>query len=85
MIVDILTPEKKIFSGEASGVKLPGLLGDFEVLENHAPIIAALGAGKLRLSFKANNTPAQTYFIKGGFVEVLQNKVVVLAEGAETE
>ena len=47
MILEILTPEKKIFSGEVYGVQLPGITGSFEVLDKHAPMVGALKAGKL--------------------------------------
>ena len=47
MTLEILTPEKKLYSGEASAVTLPGIDGKFQLLERHAPIISALGKGKL--------------------------------------
>lgn len=82
MQIELLTPDKKVFSGEASGVKLPGLTGSFEVLENHAPIVSALQAGTVRVALKNNST--KTLEIKGGgFVEVLNNQVMILAEGIE--
>lgn len=79
MHVEFITPEQKFFSGEASGVKLPGLEGFFEILNNHAPLIAALKAGKARITTTEGN---KFLNIKGGFVEVLKNNVVVLVEGA---
>jgi F-type H+-transporting ATPase subunit epsilon len=81
MNLEILTPEKKIYSGEVYGVQMPGISGSFEVLEKHAPLVSALKAGKLKvLKDKLNHV---AYFdIKGGFVEVLNNKVTVLVEGA---
>ena len=77
MQLDILTPEKKIFSGEASLLMLPGLDGLFEILDRHAPLIAAIGHGTLKYQ-----SDKQTTYLKvsGGFVECLNNKVVVLAE-----
>lgn len=81
MQLDILTPEKKIFSGEVYGVQLPGTEGSFEILNNHAPIIAALGKGKMKVLIDKNTT--ERYEIAGGFVEVLKNKASVLIEGAE--
>jgi F-type H+-transporting ATPase subunit epsilon len=78
MILEILTPEKKLFSGEASLVQLPGVDGQFEILNRHAPIISALTKGKVKV--KAND--GVKYFeINGGFVECLNNKVIVCAEG----
>ena len=84
MQIDLLTPEGKIFSGDVYGVQMPGVTGSFEVLEKHAPMIAALQAGKLKiLKEKLNGGPESYYNIQGGFVEVLDNKVTVLVEGAK--
>ncbi len=80
MLLEILSPEKKIFSGEAVGVQMPGVTGSFEVLNNHAPMIAALATGKMRVNTGKENV---IYNIKGGFVEVLNNNVSVLVEGVE--
>ena len=82
MQLDILTPEQKIYSGEVYGVQLPGVEGSFEILENHAAMVAALGEGKMKILKDKNNT--ELYTIKGGFVEVLNNKATVLLEGAAT-
>ncbi len=81
MTLEILTPEKKLFSGEVYGVQLPGITGLFEVLDKHAPLVSALKAGRLKvLRDKQNHTAA--FDIQGGFAEVLNNKVTVLVEGA---
>ncbi|WP_129020701.1 ATP synthase F1 subunit epsilon [Edaphocola flava] len=82
MQLDILTPEQKIYSGEVYGVQLPGVEGSFEILENHAAMVAALGEGKMKILKDKTNT--ELYTIKGGFVEVLNNKATVLVEGAAT-
>jgi F-type H+-transporting ATPase subunit epsilon len=81
MNLEILTPDKKIFSGDVYGVQLPGISGMFEVLEKHAPIVSALKAGTLKI-LKDKNTASQ-YSIQGGFVEVINNKATVLVEGAK--
>lgn len=81
MNLDILTPEKKIFSGDVLGVQLPGIGGMFEVLEKHAPIVSALKAGTLKI-LKDKNTSSQ-YTIQSGFVEVINNSATVLVEGAK--
>ncbi len=80
MDLEILTPERKLFSGEIYGVQLPGIIGSFEILEKHAPLVSALGKGKIKVLKDKNNSII--YTIDGGFVEVLKNKVSVLVEGA---
>ncbi len=77
MKLEIITPDKEIYTGEASLVQFPGIDGLFEVLENHAPLIAALKTGKIKME---NQGQTQYFDINGGIVEVLQNKVLVLAE-----
>ena len=81
MTLEILTPDKKIFSGDVSGVQLPGISGLFEVLDKHAPLVSALKAGNLKILIDKTNTVS--YTIKSGFVEVLNNQTTVLVEGAE--
>ncbi len=78
MKLDITTPDKQLFSGEVSLVQLPGINGLFEVLENHAPLVAALKKGKIKLLYNGDIT--EYYDINGGTVEVLNNNVLVLAE-----
>lgn len=78
MLLEILTPEKKLFSGEVQGVQLPGLEGLFEVLDKHAPLVSALKAGQVKVLF--GKQPSETYSIQGGFVEVMNNKATVLVE-----
>lgn len=83
MTLDILTPEGKIFSGDVYGVQMPGVTGSFEVLEKNAPMIAALQEGKLKVLKDKLNGQTGFYNIQAGFVEVLDNKVTVLVEGAK--
>ncbi len=80
MHLEILTPEKKFFSAEVYGVQLPGIGGKFEVLDKHAPIVSALGKGVLKVL--KDKTSTQSFTISGGFVEVIDNTVTVLAESA---
>jgi F-type H+-transporting ATPase subunit epsilon len=75
MNVEILTPDKTLFSGDAEVLTLPGIKGSFQILENHAPLIANLGKGTLNIKSASGN---QSFDVKGGLVEVLKNKVVVL-------
>ena len=81
MTLEILTPERKIFSGDVYGVQLPGISGLFEVLDKHAPLVSALKAGKLKIL--KDKTATSSYSIQSGFVDVLNNKTTVLVEGAE--
>ncbi len=81
MTLEILTPEKKIFSGEVYGVQLPGISGLFEVLDKHAPMVSALKAGNLKIL--KDKTSTSSFTIQSGFVEVLNNKTTVLVEGAQ--
>jgi F-type H+-transporting ATPase subunit epsilon len=81
MNLEILTPEKKLFSGEVYGVLMPGISGMFEVLDKHAPIVSALKPGRVKILKDKQNHSAH-FDITGGFVEVLNNKVTLLAEGA---
>lgn len=81
LYVDIVAPDKNVFKGEAQGVRAPGVEGSFEVLYNHAPMIAAFEVGPLVVT----TTDGQriSYATSGGYLEVLDNKVTVLAETAE--
>ena len=81
MTLEILTPERKLFSGEVYGVQLPGISGLFEVLDKHAPLVSALKAGKLKIL--KDKSATATYTIQSGFAEVLNNKTTVLVEGAK--
>ncbi len=78
MTLEILTPDKKVFEGEVTAVTVPGTMGSFQILHDHAPIISTLEDGPVIVKSKANE---QTFIIKGGVVEVLKNKIIVLAEG----
>jgi len=78
MYLEIITPEKKLFAGEAELVKLPGTDGSFEVLMNHAPIISTLMEGSIKV--KEFNGNISDFEINGGIVEVKNNKIVVLVD-----
>jgi F-type H+-transporting ATPase subunit epsilon len=80
MQLEILTPEHRVYSGTVYGIQLPGIEGSFEILEKHAPMIASLGQGKMKIMKDKSQT--ELYEISGGFVEVLNNKATVLIEGA---
>ena len=77
MFLEIITPDKKVFSGEITRVQVPGSKGSFEVLNNHAPIISTLVKGKVKLTDKQG---VQFIDIHAGVIEVLKNKIIILAE-----
>jgi len=77
MHLEIITPDKKVFAGEANAVTLPGTDGQFQVLNRHAPLVSTLGKGNVVVDVSGVK---QTYIIDGGVVEVLHNNVLVLAE-----
>jgi F-type H+-transporting ATPase subunit epsilon len=79
MKVEILTPEDSVYEGEVSLVQLPGIDGLFELLDNHAPMITMLSEGNAKVIEK-NTNQTLSFCLKGGVVEVLKNKVLVLAE-----
>ncbi len=78
MFLEILTPEKKIFEGTVSIATFPGADGSFQVMDNHAPLISLLKEGLVEYKSKEAK---ETLTITGGVVEVLSNKVVLLADG----
>lgn len=78
MYLEILTPEKKVFEGNVTIATFPGADGSFQVLDNHAPLISLLKEGVVVYKSKESS---QSVTITGGVVEVLKNKVVLLADG----
>lgn len=95
MQLDILTPEKKLYSGEVAHVEMPGIDGNFGVLGNHAPMISALKEGTMSVAqnqaLSADVVEEENFIadaknknftvdVKGGVVEVFNNKVIVLLD-----
>ena len=91
MQLEVLTPDQELFNGEIESIVLPGIDGYFGILNNHAPIIAALGKGVVTLNGGKNATGSLVdkkkgipetfeFDIKGGTVEMNNNKVIVLAD-----
>ncbi|MBN2638356.1 MAG: ATP synthase F1 subunit epsilon [Bacteroidales bacterium] len=78
MNLEITTPDQTLFKGEVELVQLPGIDGSFEVMEHHAPMISVLKKGIIKI--KIDKDDEDYYEVKGGVVEVLENKVLVLAE-----
>lgn len=79
MKLRIVSPEKVVFDGEVESVKVPGTLGEFEILNNHAPIISSLGKGKVEYQ---TGKETGTIEVRGGFVEVKKNEVSICVEVA---
>jgi F-type H+-transporting ATPase subunit epsilon len=77
----VLTPDSEVFEGEVSAVNVPGTQGPFQILQNHAPIVASLGHGKLEI--KLPDGQELHYWVDKGFVEVLDNKINVLVQKLE--
>jgi len=77
----ILTPEGSLFEGEVEGVQVPGKSGNFLMLFNHAPIVSTLGVGPVVIK-KPDNSEI-VYAVNGGFVEMNDNHMTLLAEKAE--
>ena len=76
MQVEILTPDKSLFSGEAEVVTLPGTDGQFQIFNNHAALVSSLAAGTISIKTAGGE---EKVTIGGGVVEVLNNKIIVLA------
>lgn len=77
MLLEIITPDKSIFKGEVESATFPGSEGSFQVLNNHAPLISSLEKGKVTYRTSSGEFDVM---VNGGVVEVLKNKIVVLAE-----
>ena len=76
-----LTPEKELFKGAINSVKVPGVNGQFEILNGHAPIVAALAKGEVRILDE--NNQRTTFRIEKGFIEVINNEVSLLIQAME--
>lgn len=82
MLLEIIAPDTKLFSGEVDLIQVPGSSGSFEILRNHAPIISTLDEGRIKII----DTKGTTSFfdIGGGVIEAKNNKIIVLAENKRT-
>ncbi len=93
MLLEIVSPEAKLFSGEITSVSLPGVDGHFQILNNHAPIVSLLQKGNVKITanhfnfskeseglFTKVNDQNYTIAIESGTVEMKDNKVIVLAD-----
>ncbi len=76
--IEIVTPQKLHFSGEVVSVTVPGDLGQFQILRNHAPLLSSLTKGKVKLALADRSE--QSFSILDGFFEVSGNKAILLTE-----
>lgn len=83
LYVEIITPSKVAFKGNVKSINIPGVLGNFQVLYNHAPLLSGFETGIIKIT---NTEDAETIFAtSGGTVEVLANKILVLADSLESK
>jgi F-type H+-transporting ATPase subunit epsilon len=79
--LEIVTPKRSVFSGEITSFSAPGVVGGFQVLKNHAPLLSSISIGEVKLVDVAGIE--SRFATSGGVVEVHDNKVIMLAETAE--
>ena len=80
--VEVITPSHEAYNGDAESITIPGTMGSFQVLHNHAPLMSSFEIGKIKIKSTANTETV--YATSGGTVEVKDNKVLVLAETFES-
>ncbi|UXP33439.1 F0F1 ATP synthase subunit epsilon [Reichenbachiella agarivorans] len=81
MFLEIITPDEKIFKGEVDHATFPGSEGSFQVLNDHAAMVSSLGKGDLKMVITHDKKTKEVHMgIDGGVVEILNNRVLVLAE-----
>ena len=90
MFIEIVSPEKTIFTGDVSSVYLPGTDGFFQILNNHAPIVSTLKKGTIKLSGKFEDDVSENLNLEGvnkaslaiepGVVEMKNNKLIILVD-----
>jgi F-type H+-transporting ATPase subunit epsilon len=80
ILLEIVTPERLAYSDEVDSVQIPGSEGELGILPHHAPLVATLGIGELRIRKGGNE---ESFAVVGGFVQVRPDKVVVMAETAD--
>ena len=79
MNITVLTPDKEIFNGDITSVKVPGTGGEFQVLKNHAALVSSLSKGKVTI--QKTDGSKMSFDIEKGFIEVLKNDVSLLVQG----
>ena len=81
MLLEIISPDNKLFSGEVISLQVPGSKGSFEILKNHAPIISTLDKGTINII--GEDGKKTSFEIDGGVIEAKKNKIIVLAENTK--
>lgn len=81
MLLEIISPDKNLYSGEILSIRVPGSKGSFEILKNHAPIISTLEPGVINILEENGNRTS--FEVDGGVIEAKNNKIIVLAESAK--
>jgi F-type H+-transporting ATPase subunit epsilon len=79
MNIVVLTPDREVFKGEITSVKVPGMGGQFQVLKNHAALVSSLAKGEVKLS--KTDGSKMVFSIEKGFIEVLNNEISLLVQG----
>ncbi|MCT4665691.1 MAG: ATP synthase F1 subunit epsilon [Flavobacteriales bacterium] len=78
MFLEIIKPDAELYKGEIISVRVPGKKGSFEILTNHMPIVSTLDEGTIRVIDANNKT--ETFEVKGGVLEMNNNKIIILAD-----
>lgn len=78
MFLEILTPEKKLYSGDSKLIKVPGSEGSFELMNKHAPVISTLSQGSIKVITSEDQT--HYFHVSGGVMEMKENRVIILVE-----
>ena len=81
LYLEIVTPEKVLYRGEIKSITAPGAYGELQVLPDHSPLFTSLEVG--RMNFESSDAESQWAAVHGGYFEVLDNRVIVLADRAE--
>jgi F-type H+-transporting ATPase subunit epsilon len=92
MFLEIVTPEASIFQGDVDSVTVPGVVGEFQILNNHAPIVSLLQEGNVRISgkleieeafqdkFSKGDNDSRVLKINSGTIEMNDNKIIILVD-----
>lgn len=80
IFLEIISPSKTVFQGQVSSITVPGIVGSFQILKNHAPLVSTLDIGELKIKI---DDKFQYFAISGGTIEINNNKVLILADSVE--